>query len=151
MKRDDLILSMKPIVDNIVKRYTNEKPNEDLSSVGMIAVIRCVDRCIKEDIKEYEIIKAKCIVWAKNSILNTICKKDYKMTSDNNLLDNVGESNLFFTLVDIKSALTPRQNEVLNLLLNGDSYYEVMKKLNISYPMCITHIKNIKHKIIEKE
>lgn len=151
MDRDEIILSMKPIVDNIVKKYTNKRKDEDLSSIGMIAVINCVDRCIKEQIEDYEIIKARCIVWSKNKILDTLRKKDYKFVYDNTLLDNVSQANIHFSLIDIKSSLTPRQKEVFDLLLSGSSYTEIMTSLKISYPMYHKHITNIKKKIIEKE
>ena len=71
MNREELILSCQNCVKNLVKKYNNYRADEDLQSIGMIAVIECVDRCLEEEMTDINQIQSRCNIWAKNRILNT--------------------------------------------------------------------------------
>lgn len=147
MTRDELILSCQPIVNNLVKKYNNHQPDEDLQSVGMIAVIECVDRCLKEEMDDIDQIQARCNLWAKNRILTEIYKEKPKI-SDDDLIDVVeSEESDFELLLYLEQVLTPRQKEIFDLLLQGYSPNEIAEKLNIQKRTMRDHMKHIKEKI----
>ena len=147
MTRDELILSCQPIVNNLVKKYNNHQPDEDLQSVGMIAVIECVDRCLKEEMDDIDQIQARCNLWAKNRILTEIYKEKPKI-SDDELIDVVeSEESDVELLLYLEQVLTPRQKEIFDLLLQGYSPDEIGEKLNIQKRTMRDHMKHIKEKI----
>lgn len=147
MTRDELILSCQPIVNNLVKKYNNHQPDEDLQSVGMIAVIECVDRCLKEEMDDIDQIQARCNLWAKNRILTEIYKEKPKI-SDDELIEAIetDESDIELLLY-LEQVLTQRQKEIFDLLLQGYSPNEIAEKLNIQKRTMRDHIKHIKEKI----
>lgn len=147
MTRDELILSCQPIVNNLVKKYNNHQPDEDLQSVGMIAVIECVDRCLKEEMDDIDQIQARCNLWAKNRILTEIYKEKPKI-SDDELIDVIeSEESDVELMLYLEQVLTPRQKEIFDLLLQGYSPNEIAEKLNIQKRTMRDHMKHIKEKI----
>lgn len=146
--RDELILSCQECVSNLVRKYNNHNPDEDLQSIGMIAVIECVDRCLHENMTDVNQIQSRCNVWAKNRILNEIYKEKIKFVDDELALELVPANESDFELRDfIESELTTRQLEVADLLIQGYSPKEIQEKLNISVPMFYKHLTNIKEKL----
>lgn len=149
--RENLILSCQDCVNNLVKKYNNHNPDEDLQSIGMIAVIECVDRCLNENMTDINQIQARCNVWAKNRILNEIYKEKIKFVDDDLAIETFPAHNNDFELIDyIESVLTDRQLEVANLLIEGFEPKEIQEKLNISTPMFYKHLTNIKEKLRNK-
>lgn len=148
MTRDDLILSCQPIVNNLVKKYNNHQPDEDLQSVGMIAVIECVDRCLKEEMDDIDQIQARCNLWAKNRILTEIYKEKPKCADDELAVDFAeAEEDMTELFIYLEQVLTPRQKEIFDLLLQGYSPDEIGEKLNIQKRTMREHMKNIREKI----
>lgn len=145
MNREDLILSCQKIVDNLVKKYNNHKSDEDLQSEGMIAVIECVDRCLDESMSDVNQIQARCNVWARNRILTEIYREKIKYADEE--IEMEAPEDITELLIYLEQVLTPRQKEVFDLLLQGCSYEEIMKKLNIKQSILYEHIKKIKEKI----
>lgn len=148
MTRDELIESCQNTVNNLVKKYNNHQSDEDLQSVGMIAVVECVDRCIDDGLTDIEQVQARCNRWARNVILNEIYKEKIKYVDDNSVLDVIeSEEDLWETISVVKSMLTPRNNEVFDLLLQGCSQQEILKKLNMAKYTYFHHLATIKQKI----
>lgn len=145
MDREELILSCQKTVDNLVKKYNNHKSDEDLQSEGMIAVIECVDRCLDEGMVDVNQIQARCNVWARNRILTNIYKEKIKYADEE--IEMEAPEDITELLIYLEQVLTPRQKEVFDLLLQGCSYEEIMKKLNIKQSILYEHIKKIKEKI----
>ena len=145
MNREELILSCKSWVENLVKKYNDYKLDEDLVSVGMVAVVECVDRCLEEEMTDTERIQARCGVWARNRILDEIYKEKIKYADDDFILDNLEapEDDTLY-IVSIRQQLTPRQLEIFDLLYAGDTHEEVCEKLNITQPTLYEHLRNIK-------
>lgn len=152
MNRDELILSCKEIVNNLVKKYNNHKLDEDLQSIGMIAVIECVDRSLSENMTDVNQIQARCNVWARNKILTEIYKEKIKYTDDENALDLCeAPEDMSELIVSVKQSLTPKQLRIFELLLEGYSKDEIMKKVNITRSVYFKHVKKIKEKILNSD
>lgn len=148
MNRDDMILMNETTVTNLVRKYNNHQPDEDLQAVGMTAVIECVDRCLDDGLIDVDQVQARCNVWARNAILTEIYKEKIKYADDNSPLEYIAsEEDLWETIESVKTMLTPRNNEVFALLLQGLSQEEIMKKLNIAEYTYYHHISKIKEKI----
>ena len=148
MTRDELILSCEDIVKNLVRKYNNHKLDEDLQAVGMTAVIECVDRSLDEGLTDVNQVQARCNRWARNVILDEIYKEKIKYTEDNSPLEYMeAEEDLWETIVCVKKQLTPRNNEVFDLLLKGHKQDEIKAKLNISDITYFHHLSKIKEKI----
>lgn len=145
MNREELILSCQKIVDNLVKKYNNHKSDEDLQSEGMIAVVECVNRCLEEGMTDVNQIQARCNVWARNRILTEIYREKIKYSDEE--IEIEAPEDITELLIYLEQVLTPRQKEVFDLLLQGYSYEEIMKKLNIKQSILYEHIKKIKEKI----
>lgn len=152
MNRDELILSCQQIVNNLVKKYNNHKPDEDLQSEGMIAVVKCVDRSLDEGMSDVDQIQARCNKWARNAILTVIYSQKDKCVDDETVFElaeapeDVGE-----LLIYLEQVLTPKQKEVFDLLLQGFNQNEIMTKLNIGRAMYFRHLQNIREKIENHE
>lgn len=148
MNREELILSCQNCVKNLVKKYNNYRADEDLQSIGMIAVIECVDRCLEEEMTDINQIQSRCNIWAKNRILNDIYKEKVKCADDEFIFEEIeapeDDELLKFA---VKQTLTPRQLEVFELLETGCSKEEICEKLNITDLMYWKHCRNIREKI----
>lgn len=152
MNREELILSCQNCVKNLVKKYNNHHSDEDLQSVGMIAVIECVDRCLKENMTDINQIQSRCNIWAKNKILNEIYKEKLKYVDDEFILDTIeAPEDMEIFVMTIRGLLTPRQLEVFDLLLEGYTQEEICEKLNIGEKMYYKHTLAIKEKIKNPE
>ena len=148
MNRGELILSGEETVKNLVRKYNNHRLDEDLHAVGMTSVIECVDRNIDEGLTDIDQVQARCNTWARNMILKEIYKEKIKYSDDNSSLEYIeAEEDLWETTQNIKSILTPRETEIFNLMLNGLSQNQIMKKLNIKKPTYFKHFSKIKEKI----
>lgn len=148
MNREELILSCKDTVNNLVKKYNNHKLNEDLQSEGMVAVVECVDRCLSENMIDVNQIQARCNVWARNRILTEIYKEKIKYADDEMALElSEAPEDMNELFMYLEQVLTPRQKEVFDLLLRGFTQEEIMRELKISRAMYFAHVRNIKEKI----
>lgn len=148
MSRDELILSCQETIGNLVRKYNNHKPDEDLQAVGMTAVIECVDRSLNEGLTDVEQIQARCNKWARNAILDEIYREKIKYVEDNSPLEHIeSEEDLWETTQVIKSYLSPRENDMFSLLLAGCSLEEICEKLTITQPTYYEHYRNLKKKI----
>ena len=148
MNRDELILSCQPIVNNLVKKYNNHQPDEDLQSEGMIAVVECVDRCIEDGMSDLDQIQARCNIWARNRILSEIYKEKIKFVDDENVYDDLeAPAEINELLIYLEQVLTPRQKEVFDLLMQGLNQEKIMTKLNITKDTYYKHLRNIRKKI----
>lgn len=149
MNREELILGCKDIVNNLVKKYNNHKLDEDLQSIGMIAVIECVDRSLSENMTDVNQIQARCNVWARNKILTEIYKEKIKYTDDENAIELCeAPEDMSELIISVKQSLTPKQLRIFELLLEGYSKDEIMKKVNITRSVYFKHVKKIKEKIL---
>lgn len=148
MNRDELILSCENCVKILVKKYNNYNGDEDLQSVGMIAVVECVDRCIEDKMTDTNQIQARCYVWAKNRILDEIYKEKLKYSDEENIIDNLeAPENLEPLVLSVRQTLTPRQLEIFDLLLMGKVEDEIIDILNISERTYYYECEKIKEKI----
>lgn len=148
MNREELILSCENCVKNLVKKYNNYNPDEDLQSVGMIAVVECVDRCLEDEMTDIDQIQARCNIWAKNRILNEIYTEKIKYADDEFILDEIeSPEEIEHLILSVRQELTPKQLEVFDLLLRGKSQEEICEKLNIGDKMYYKHALAIKEKI----
>lgn len=148
MTRDELILSCQDTVRNLVRKYNNHKPDEDLEAVGMTSVIVCVDKCLDEGLTDVEQVQRRCNTWARNAILDEIYREKIKYADDNSPLDYVeADEDLWETIDAIKTTLTQRECDVFKLLLQGTDARDICKKLNITKPTYYEHFRNIKKKI----
>lgn len=149
MDRDELIMACVPVVKILVKKYNNFKMDEDLHSEGMVAVVECVDRCLKDDMTDKDQIMARCNVWARNRILTEIYKEKIKYSDefDDALEFTEAPQDDNEIVDDIKHDLTEKQLEVFELLLAGKDQDYIMKKLNIERAMYYRHLQRIKEKI----
>lgn len=148
MTRDELILSCQETVSNLVRKYNNHQPDEDLQAVGMTSVIECVDRSLYEGLTDVDQIQRRCNTWARNVILKEIYKEKIKYVDDNSPLEYLEtEEDLWETIEIVKTVLTPRELDVFELLVEGASHDEIMAKLNIKKSVLYDYTKRIKYKI----
>lgn len=149
MDRDELILSSVEIVNNLVKKYNNHESDEDLQSVGMIAVVECVDRCLKENMSNIDEIHKRCNVWARNAILTEIYKQKIKY-SDNEDDFNFAqaEDDMGELLIYLEEVLTPREKEMFDMLLFGYTKEEILNKMDIKLITYYKYVEKIKNKIL---
>lgn len=148
MNRDDIIMSCTDLVNNLVKKYNNHNSDEDLHAEGMIAVVECVDRCLKENMTDLNQIQARCNVWAKNRILTEIYREKIKYADNEQALEmQEGLEDLQPLIDDVKRVLTPKQLEVFELMLEGYDRFEIMDKLNIKDRQYYNYVNVIKEKI----
>jgi RNA polymerase sigma factor (sigma-70 family) len=148
MNRDEIIMSCSDIVHNLVRKYNNHNTDEDLHAEGMIAVVECVDRCLKENMTDLNQIQARCNVWAKNRILSEIYREKIKYADNESALEIQESSEDLRPLIDdVKRTLTPKQLEVFELLLAGHDRFEIMEKLNIKDRQYYNYVNIIKEKI----
>lgn len=148
MTRDEIILSCQETVSNLVRKYNNHQPDEDLQAVGMTSVIECVDRSLYEGLTDVDQIQRRCNTWARNVILKEIYKEKIKYVDDNSPLEYLEtEEDLWETIEIVKTVLTPRELDVFELLVEGASHDEIMAKLNIKKSVLYDYIKRIKYKI----
>lgn len=152
MNKDEIILSCQDTVKNLVRKYHNPQfEDEDLQSVGMIAVCECVERSLEDEMTDVGQIQARCNVWARNAILQEIYKEKIKYSDDEDALDLL-ESDVSDVELDIylDQTLTERQKEVIELALFGYSHEEICARLHITQPTLYEHLRNIR-KIINSK
>lgn len=148
MERDELILSCENCVKRLVRKYNNGCDDEDLQSTGMIAVVECVDRCINDNMTDIVQIQSRCNIWAKNRILNEIYSEKLKYADEDDVVDLLeSPEDLSLLILSVRQDLTPRQNEVFDLLLDGKSTEEIMETLNLSERAVQYHSQIIREKI----
>lgn len=148
MTRDDIILSCIPVVDNLVRKYNNHHSDEDLQSIGMIAVVECVDRSLKEGMTDINQIQARCNTWARNAILDDVYKEKVRFSPDTTAIEHMeAKDDLYEVIYNTKKILTDKQNEVFDLLMQGCDAHQIANRLHISKHTAGHHMKSIKDKI----
>lgn len=148
MNRDEIILSCQELVSNLVRKYNNHEPDEDLEMVGITAVIKCVDQSLADGMTDLNQIQARCNVWARNEILQEIYKEKLNVVYDENLLEEVeAPEELSKTIAEIRSDLTPKQREVFDLRLYGYDFNEICEKLQITPDAVYKHLQKIREKL----
>lgn len=150
--KDEIILSCQDRVANWVRKYHNPNfEDEDLQSVGMIAVCECVNRSISEGLNDVDKIQARANIWSRNAILQEIYKEKIKYSDDEDVLElqeaEVSDVELFMYL---EGALTTKQHEIMDMLVYGYDYSEICKKLHIAMSTLYEHIRNIKKIILSQ-
>lgn len=75
MTRDEFILSMKPTINNLLRKY-HHYGDEDLFQIALVDVIVGYDRCIEENITNVEEQRKMCNTYAKYAILNELKKRN---------------------------------------------------------------------------
>lgn len=148
MERDELILSCQEFVNRLVKKYNNHKLDEDLQQVGMIGVIKCVDKCLAEGIMDIDQIQKKCNISARNEILMEIYKEKIKLADDVEIED-VGEEDSTELMIYLEQVLTPREMEAMKLTLNGLSINEIATEMGVIPDMIYRYLRKIKNKILK--
>ena len=152
INKDEIILSCQDRVANWVRKYHNPNfEDEDLQSVGMIAVCECVNRSISEGLDDVDKIQARANIWSRNAILQEIYKEKIKYSEDEDALDFL-ESDTSDTelMMYLDETLTPRQHEIMDSLVFGYSYKETCERLGITMPTLYEHLRNIKKIILSK-
>lgn len=151
MSREDLIMSSTETVQNLVKKYNDHVIDEDLVSVGMIAVVECVDRCLEEKMTDENQILARCNVWARNAILSEVYKAKIKFSNDEKDYENAElPEDITLIVHDVRNTLSARDRDVFDLLYAGFKKEEIMEKLNIEKSTFYNIISRIKKIILEK-
>lgn len=151
MSREDLIMSSTETVQNLVKKYNDHAVDEDLVSVGMVAVVECVDRCLEEKMTDENQILARCNVWARNAILSEVYKAKIKFSNDEKDYENAElPEDITLIVHDVRNTLSARDRDVFDLLYAGFKKEEIMEKLHIEKSTFYNIIGRIKKIILEK-
>lgn len=151
LQRNDLIMSMSDIVTNLVKKYNNFKEDDDLYQIGMLAVINGVDSCIAKEIEDKEIIKAVCIVRARNAIIDEQRRSAYHIgftAEDYEVEEIINDSDSYTDVIeleyDMKNNLSEMTYSIYNMLLSGYNVKEICEKINMGKTYVYNHIMKIK-------
>ena len=149
MNRDEIILSFSPVIEKLVLKYNNHVEDEDLTSICWIKVVQAVDRCISENITNYEDIRNRVIRWCINAIIDELRIRrniSYTDTESDFEIENLVDSDYSELLTDVRASLNDRQREVLELRLKGYNEEDIKKILNIkntTYHNIMREIKKI--------
>lgn len=151
MNRDDFILSMRPTINNLLRKY-HHYGDEDLFQIAMLDVIVGYDRCVNEGILDEAEQRRMCNTYAKYAILNELRKQN----KENNFFDIIDDEDIdepkvmqlddIELMVAIDEVLDKDDRFFLDLLLSGYNRQEVCTKLFISEKTFY----NRKAKIFEK-
>ena len=147
MQRDELICSFDTIISNIVKKYNDYKPDEDLQMIGYEECIKAVDRCIADGITNYDDIKNRVIRWVTNGIIDEKRKERNRLSVIDEDEFNEGiDSDYSLDLMELELQLTERENKALKMKLDGYTKAVIMKELGIgksTYHNIFKKIKNL--------
>lgn len=137
MTRDEFILSMKPTINNLLRKY-HHYGDEDLFQTAMVDVIAGYDRCIEENITNIEEQRKMCNTYAKYAILNELKKRN----RDDAFFDVMDEEEIdepTVTPMDavelnvaLEQTLTPEELKFLRLLQKGVDRQFICSVYNIS-------------------
>lgn len=149
MNREELILSCRPTIENLVKKYNNHIISEDLVNDGFVAAIKCIDFCEKNNITNVDEIHKQCNVWVRNYILNKVYQqKDSIMDEDIfEALEDLEPLN--YIKYDVRKMLKPKHQKVFDMLLAGYCEKIICEKMNIKRAMYYRYLHDIKE-IIKK-
>lgn len=147
MNRDKLILDNMNIIDMYLSKY-KRKNDEDLHSIGTIALIEAVDYCIKNNKTKDNEIKAIISTYVRNKILNEIYKEKPNLVYDETILANIEAPKDCDELYrDIRDSLSGIELTVFDKLVFGYTKEEIMKELSISRAWFFKVLKKIKEEI----
>lgn len=121
------VLKYETILSNLVKKYNKGVWDEDLMQEAWLTAISCEQA--NPDLEE-EKLQAKVIVWVKNRLINIQTKAKFDFSEFTENIED--ESDYFKLLVEVKASLTDKENEILDLLLDGKTAKDIQKELNIS-------------------
>ena len=146
--RDELIMKGQDIVKNLVRKYNNHKLDEDLISIGMLAVVECVNKCEQDGLTDSAQILARCNTWVRNALLHDVYKQRAKVVDDVTLTDTlVAEEDPSEAMYDLQKVLSDREKVILMELLKNVSDEEIMAKFRIKMRMLYYYKEKIKQKI----
>lgn len=146
--RDELIMSMSDIVENIVKKY-NGKLDDDLYQDGMLACVKAVDSCLEKGITNYEIIKASCIVRVRNALIDNFKHSNYvnKNTDNDYNTDDIIDYDTLENvdlLVDLYSSLDEKTIKVYEYAIKGFTPKEIAFEMGISLRNVYSNLEKFK-------
>ena len=151
LQRNDMIMSMSDIVTNLVKKYNNFTDDDDLYQIGMLAVINGVDSCIAKEIEDKEIIKAVCIVRARNAIIDEQRHSSYLMgytSEDYEIEELINDADSYTDVIeleyDLRNNLSEMTYSIYNMLLSGYNVNEICDMLGMSKTYVYNHITKLK-------
>ena len=154
MERDELIMSFKDVIETIVKKYNNFELDEDLMMVGYEETTKAVDRCIKENITNYNDIKNRVISWVKNGIIDEKRKLKHQIGVADESEEEYSNDSLDLdygtTLLELRMSLNDKENKLLTLKLEGKTKEEIMKEMGIGKSTYHNICNTIKKIILEK-
>lgn len=154
LERDELIMSFKDVIETIVKKYNNFELDEDLMMVGYEETTKAVDRCIKENITNYNDIKNRVISWVKNGIIDEKRKLKHQIGVaegyEEDYPDESIDSDYGATLLELRLSLNDKENKLLTLKLEGKTKDEIMREMNIGKSTYHNICNTIKKIILEK-
>ena len=147
-------MSFKDIIETIVKKYNNFELDEDLMMVGYEETTKAVDRCIKENITNYNDIKNRVISWVKNGIIDEKRKLKHQIGVADESEEEYSNDSLDLdygtTLLELRMSLNDKENKLLTLKLEGKTKEEIMKEMHIGKSTYHNICNTIKKIILEK-
>lgn len=151
LSRDEMIMSVSDIVNNLVKKYNNFKEDDDLYQIGMIGVINGVDSCVTRGIKDTEIIKAVCIVRARNAIIDEQRHNSYVYSgvSDDYEIEEIIDDNdtnadLVELQYDLQKSLDDSTYTIYSMWASGYDVNEICDILGKSKTYVYNRLNNLK-------
>lgn len=137
MTRDEFILSMRPTIKNLLRKY-HQYDDEDLYQIAMMDVTVGYDRCVGDGITDETEQRKMCNTYAKYAILNELKKRN----RDDAFFDVMDEDEIDEPTVtpmddvELKVALDQMLNKdelrFLDLLQKGCSRSFICRLYNIS-------------------
>lgn len=137
MTRDEFILSMRPTIYNLLRKY-HHYGDEDLFQIAMLDVIAGYDRCIRDNILSETEQRKMCNTYAKYAILHELQKrnKEYEFFDvmdeddiDEPTVQTAGDVEIKLSL---ENMLNDEEKQFVNLLYSGYNRFEIMSMLGIS-------------------
>ena len=147
MNKDALIERCKTPVEMLVRKYNNNAMDDDLYQIGMQSVWECLLRSEKDKMTNEDEIFGRCVIWARNNILNKIYEpKNYLISDEEDYIEtyHYEEEQDPFLISDIDKSLTNKQKEIFEMLRYGYTRKEIKDKLKIKERMLIRHMTAIK-------
>lgn len=152
LQRDELIMNMSDVVKTLVKKY-NKKQDEDLYQTGMLACVKGVDSALEKNINNPDIIKAICIVSARNAILNYIRDSNYY---DKHIYDECDAEDFIYgkteeitgdidLAVDIYNNVDNKTYDVYKYSIEGYTPEEISSMMNLSVPQIYVYLDKLKY------
>jgi len=151
MNRDEIILSFSPVIEKLVLKYNDHQPDEDLEMICWVKVTQAVDRCISENITNYDDIKNRVVRWCINAILNELrVRRNISYTDTESFLEieDIQDDDFSYLVSELRASLKPKEVKVLDLRLQGFDEEYIKNELQIGNSTYHNIMKNIKKIIL---